>query len=222
MQSFIFTDLTTSDKKEIIQRTQADNNLNLYAIEKDWWITAVLRALFVLPYSKHVSFKGGTSLSKCWNLIKRMSEDVDIAIDREYLGFSGKLTKTQISDKLRRASCSFTRTQLKSDLNDKLIEMGISESRFSVNVNITKISTTDPEIIEIAYDSVFSAFGYIRPKVIIEVSGRSMSEPIESVTINSFIDKSFTGAPFSLPDFSRICIIFKSSSIFLFEITTSL
>ena len=86
------------------------------ASRKDWWVTAVLRALFSLPYAGHISFKGGTNLSKCWNLINRMSEDADIAVDREFLGFGGNLSKTQISDKLRRASCSFVREKLQYDL----------------------------------------------------------------------------------------------------------
>jgi len=42
-----------------------------------------------LPYSEHLSFKGGTSLSKCYNLIERFSEDIDIAIYRDFLGYSG-------------------------------------------------------------------------------------------------------------------------------------
>ena len=45
-----------------------------------------------------------------------MSEDADIAVDREFLGFGGNLSKTQISDKLRRASCSFVREKLQYDL----------------------------------------------------------------------------------------------------------
>lgn len=45
-------------------------------IEKDWWVTQVLKAIFALPYSEHLSFKGGTSLSKAWNIIERFSEDM--------------------------------------------------------------------------------------------------------------------------------------------------
>ena len=97
-QNFIeimnYTDLSLQDRQEIIQRVQAENHLNRQIIEKDWWVTAVLRALFSLPYAGHISFKGGTNLSKCWNLINRMSEDADIAIDREFLGFGGSLSKT--------------------------------------------------------------------------------------------------------------------------------
>ena len=61
-------------------------------IEKDWWVTQVLKAIFALPYAEHLSFKGGTSLSKAWNIIERFSEDIDIAISREYRGVTYKIT----------------------------------------------------------------------------------------------------------------------------------
>lgn len=120
-------------------------------------MTAVLHALFSLPYAEHISFKGGTNLAKCWHLINRMSEDIDVAIDREFLGFSGTLSKTQISDKLRRASCSFVREKLQYELAGQLEKDGIAKDCFKVNVNITPISTTDPEIIEVEYTPVFNA-----------------------------------------------------------------
>ena len=191
----------------MIQRVQAENRLQLQIIEKDWWVTAVLRALFSLPYSEHISFKGGTNLSKCWNLIERFSEDADIAIDREYLGFGGTLSKTQISDKLRRAACSFVRETLQYDLAEKLIENGVSADKFKVNVNITPVTTTDPEIIEVEYQSAFNTLPYIRSKVIIEVSGRSMNEPVVSVGVSSFIDDVFTNAPFAEPKFDVRAVV---------------
>jgi predicted nucleotidyltransferase component of viral defense system len=197
-----YIDLSKKDQQDIIQRVQAENGLNGQIIEKDWWVTTVLRALFSLPYRGHCSFKGGTSLSKCWGLISRFSEDADVAIDREYLGFGGRLSKTQISDKLRRASCAFVRERLQYDLGERLVETGIDESRFAIHVNITPVTTTDPEIIEVEYPSVFDdEIPYIRHKVIIEVSGRSMNEPVVPVLLHSFIDKVFTEAPFSEPEF---------------------
>lgn len=202
-----YTDLSADEQREVIQRVQAENRLQLQIIEKDWWVTAVLRALFSLPYSEHISFKGGTNLSKCWNLIERFSEDADIAIDREYLGFGGTLSKTQISDKLRRAACSFVRETLKYDLAEKLIENGVSADKFKVNVNITPVTTTDPEIIEVEYQSAFNTLPYIRSKVIIEVSGRSMNEPVVSVGVSSFIDDVFTNAPFAEPKFDVRAVV---------------
>ena len=202
-----YTDLSADEQREVIQRVQAKNRLQLQIIEKDWWVTAVLRALFSLPYSEHISFKGGTNLSKCWNLIERFSEDADIAIDREYLGFGGTLSKTQISDKLRRAACSFVRETLQYDLAEKLIENGVSADKFKVNVNITPVTTTDPEIIEVEYQSAFNTLPYIRSKVIIEVSGRSMNEPVVSVGVSSFIDDVFTNAPFAEPKFDVRAVV---------------
>lgn len=202
-----YTDLSADEQREVIRRVQAENRLQLQIIEKDWWVTAVLRALFSLPYSEHISFKGGTNLSKCWNLIERFSEDADIAIDREYLGFGGTLSKTQISDKLRRAACSFVRETLQYDLTDKLIENGVSADKFRVNVNITPVTTTDPEIIEVEYQSAFNTLPYIRSKVIIEVSGRSMNEPVVSVGVSSFIDDVFTNAPFAEPKFDVRAVV---------------
>lgn len=48
-------------------------NISMGAVEKDWWVTAVLKVLFSLTPAKYMFFKGGTSLSKGWNLIDRFS-----------------------------------------------------------------------------------------------------------------------------------------------------
>lgn len=55
-------------------------------VEKDFWICWILKILFSLPQiGEHLTFKGGTSLSKCYNVIKRFSEDIDISIERPFL-----------------------------------------------------------------------------------------------------------------------------------------
>ena len=192
-----YTDLSIQDRQDILRRVQSETGKDPQIVEKDWWVVAVLRALFELPYAQHISFKGGTSLSKCWNLIQRMSEDVDIAIDREYLGFGGPLSRTQISDRLRRAACSFVREKLQFDLAAQLEKDGISPDSFKVTVDITPVSTTDPETIKLEYTPVFDATPYIRSKVLIEVSGRSMGEPVENVPIRSYIDEVYTDASFA-------------------------
>lgn len=80
-----FIDIDSSERKHILDSLQTRIGLKSDIIEKDWWVTAVLRALFQLPYAQHLSFKGGTNLSKCWQLIQRMSEDADIGITRNTL-----------------------------------------------------------------------------------------------------------------------------------------
>jgi predicted nucleotidyltransferase component of viral defense system len=49
-------------------------------IEKDYWVTFLLRNLSLSEFKSNVVFKGGTSLSKAYNCIDRFSEDVDLAI----------------------------------------------------------------------------------------------------------------------------------------------
>lgn len=188
-------------RRSIIENISNQTGLSPQSIEKDWWVTIILKALFSMSFAEHLSFKGGTSLSKCWNLIERFSEDIDIAIDREYLGFGGELSKTQISDKLRRASCSFTRETLTEELKKQLLNLSINESLFTLNVNVTNVTTTDPEIIEIHYTSIFDNADYIQNRVLIEVSGRSMQEPTERVEINSIISKTYPTADFADTDF---------------------
>lgn len=200
-----FIDLSKKDRIDILDRVSSDLKIpQREVVEKDWWVTTVLKALFNLPYANHLSFKGGTSLSKCWHLINRFSEDIDIAIDREFLGFCGELSKTQVSDKLRRAACSFVRETLQHDLAQQLIALGLKTDDFNIGVEITPITTTDPEVINISYESALSItlntvseHSYILPKVKIEVSGRSMSEPVCNIAINSMIDQIYPNAPFA-------------------------
>lgn len=184
-------------RRSIIETLSKKTGLSPVSIEKDWWVSEVLRALFSTSFASHLSFKGGTSLSKCWNLIERFSEDVDIAINREFLGFQGAISKTQISDKLRRASCTFVRETMKSDLEQQLLGQGIDKSLFNVTVNKTSVSTTDPEIIEVHYQSILPETSYIQNRILIEVSGRSMTEPVEEVEINSIISQDFPSAEFA-------------------------
>ena len=185
----MYTDLSAKDRLFILDQVNGRTNYDQQTIEKDWWVTQVLRVLFAQPYAEHLSFKGGTSLSKAWNLIERFSEDIDIAISREYLGFAGELSRTQVSDKLRRAACSFVREKLQKDVQEGLIALGIPADQFKVHVNITSISTTDPEIIHIDYQSVLPNSEYIGHTVKVEVSGRSMREPVQTILLQSQIDE---------------------------------
>lgn len=66
--NMIFTDLTANDRSDIIDYVSDKTGLSRAVIEKDWWVTAVLRAVFSLTYSDNISFKGVTNLSKCWGL----------------------------------------------------------------------------------------------------------------------------------------------------------
>ena len=198
------TELTAERQRDIYNNVALRTGLPPISIEKDWWVTQVLRALYCLAYSEHLSFKGGTSLSKCWGLIERFSEDIDLGIDQKFLGFEGELSKTQISDKLRRASCSFVRDNMQHDLQFALLQNGLTADAFIVTVDITPITTTDPEVIRVAYRSVYPELNdpYLPPVVKIEVSGRSMPEPVSKKDIRSLVDDAYPQSVIAEPFFA--------------------
>ena len=202
-----FIDIPADRQRQAINNVALKTELPPSSIEKDWWVTQVLKALHTLPYAEHIAFKGGTSLSKCWNLIARFSEDIDIALSREFLGFGGELSKTQISDKLRRAACSFVRGKMQYDVKDALLALGIRQDVFSVDVVITPVTTVDPEVITVTYQSLYDVSPYIKNTVKLEISGRSMVDPVEKKYINAAIDAHFPNAPFAEEPFEVNAVI---------------
>ena len=148
---------------------------------------------FFIAYSNQIVFKGGTSLSKAWDLIARFSEDIDLAINRELLGFGGDLSNSQIR-KLRKASCTFIGTTFHQDIQAKLIELGVED--YELVAQATTDTDKDPLTIELNYKSLTSPSEYIRPRVLIEIGARSLVEPIDEKEIISIVSKEFNTLPF--------------------------
>jgi len=189
-----FYDLEIQRKQEIFNQASAQTGLPAAAIEKDWWVTLVLKSIFTLPYHQQIVFKGGTSLSKGWNLIERFSEDIDLAIDRAFFGFEGDLGKAQIR-RLRRLSCRFFSTEFPKDIEVKIKEMGIPD--FQIIISDFDAGDTDPIEIKIEYLSTTERSDYIKPGVLIEINSRSLIEPVENRSIQSKLGETFFNASFA-------------------------
>jgi predicted nucleotidyltransferase component of viral defense system len=192
--------LPKDKQQELFKQLSFKTGIQPQAIEKDAWVTLVLRIIFDSQIAEHLAFKGGTSLSKAYGLIKRFSEDIDIAIDREFLGFSGELTKGQIR-KLRRKSHSFVLNEMSNIITNEFRRHNVNNILFKIEVENTKISDQDPEIIKITYQSVFDELSYISRRVLIELGARSLLVPSEGKEIKSIIyenypESSFTETPF--------------------------
>lgn len=63
-----------------IQVTSQELGIAPEFVEKDYWICQILQRLSRHPQNKRIVWKGGTSLSKAYKLIKRFSSDVDFAV----------------------------------------------------------------------------------------------------------------------------------------------
>jgi hypothetical protein len=85
-----FANDTPELRDEGFQESAAQLGMSKAIIEKDFWVCWSLKQLFALPvFGEQMIFKGGTSLSKAYDVIHRFSEDVDLSLDREQLGFVG-------------------------------------------------------------------------------------------------------------------------------------
>lgn len=80
--------LPDSDRGELFRNTADKMGLNDAIVEKDFWACFTLDHLFHrCPWKDAITFKGGTSLSKAFNLISRFSEDIDLILDWRVLGY---------------------------------------------------------------------------------------------------------------------------------------
>ena len=83
-------------KSMFVAQTSERVGLPPQAVEKDWWVTMTLKALFESSCRDFITFKGGTSLSKGWHVIERFSEDIDIAIDKSFWEMPGTTSRSAI------------------------------------------------------------------------------------------------------------------------------
>jgi hypothetical protein len=145
-------------------------------------------------------FKGGTSLSKAWKLINRFSEDIDLAIDKEFFeGSSGAISKSKIS-KLRKEAGVYTTGTFFNDLQEEFNKKGYNDLDFKVIE--AKDSDQDPKVIEILYPNfIKSSSAYILPRVQIEISCRSLREPFSIKSFGALVDEVYAGKDFAEPLF---------------------
>lgn len=190
-----FYNIPDNEKAIIYQQIANAKNMATFAIEKDWWVVQTLGAIFEMEISDHLVFKGGTSLSKAWKLIQRFSEDVDLAIDREFFGFTGELGKNQ-RDKLRKTASAYVAGCFFENLKGKFKEKGFSGIRIEL---VEETESDKDRTINVYYPHVIEPPGYIQPRVQIEISCRSLREPFTIQNFASMVDEAYNGKDFAQP-----------------------
>lgn len=181
------------EKRALSQKIAGVTGMDERAVEKDWWVTVALKALSQTRYAHIMSFKGGTSLSKGWNLIGRFSEDVDIAIKREDRFAISGTSNTQLA-KARRTTRHYIVRELPEELTAIISQMGIKDFHIEPEVTkerngeeLTLRADTHPSTLYLRYKSIFpNPSAYIPPKVKIEFGSLSMDEPVKEKTIRSY------------------------------------
>ena len=187
--------LPDETKLNIYGETGRKVGLPAMAIEKDWWVVHTLSLIFEMECASALIFKGGTSLSKGWNLIERFSEDIDLALDKEYLGFTEENPNKKAVNRLRRMSYSFVSDRFTPELKEKFEEAGLT----GVNVKPHKVINhdQDPLIIEIYYPKLTESDSYLKPGLLVEVGSRSLREPNTQRTFASIVAENYAEYPFA-------------------------
>ncbi|WPY97323.1 nucleotidyl transferase AbiEii/AbiGii toxin family protein [Christiangramia sp. OXR-203] len=136
-------------------------------VEKDYWVTFALKIIFTEPNSKDIAvFKGGTSLSKCYGIIQRFSEDIDLVVIKE----DGE-TDNSLKRKLKKVT-----SVLESEM--KLVPDHPLENKKG---KIRKLVY--------GYDKVGvkGIYGEVRDQIVLEVSSLGRSYPSQKVSVHSMI-----------------------------------
>ena len=189
--------ISMSEERRRLVCTEAGAQLNLFeiAVEKDFWVCWTLGKLFDLPeWGNHLTFKGGTSLSKCWNLIERFSEDVDIVIDRAALGFHQESapeqapSRKQTTKRLKalKKACQYC---ISDQIQPALFESISSDLPDTLEWSLEPdLDDPDAQTLLLLYPTAFPAQAeYLRRAVKIEMGARSDTEPVASAEITPYI-----------------------------------
>ena len=148
-------------------------------VEKDFWVCWSLKQLFSLPtYGDHMIFKGGTSLSKAYDVIHRFSEDVDLSLDRTQLGFEGDRDpeNSELSKKKQKQLLQELQNAAEVEVSGPLLAeiQAAFDSRLDQGFALT-VDPDDAQTLLFAYPSTTNdTGGYVRPIVRFEFGARGL------------------------------------------------
>lgn len=152
-------------------------------LEKDIMVVWALSVIYGSSHGAHLSFKGGTSLSKVYGVIDRFSEDVDLTYDiRHFLPEFG-VTSDGIppSKSQGRKWTEEVREKLPAWIQAELIPLfSAAAERDGTKI---KFRLESKEKLFLHYDTVMEGHSYVAPAVMLEFGARSTGEPIEVANV---------------------------------------
>jgi|GEM_PF-189588 len=187
--------LSDGDRRALFLEAQKNTGMVAEMIEKDFWVCWILRHLFDLPGAKdHFIFKGGTSLSKVWRVIQRFSEDIDISLSREWLGFTGARDPEQSKGKQRKRLLGLLSEACAARLQGEVTPalQGLMQEQIGGRWSL-ETNPHDAQTLLFAYPTVFetTAAPYVRRIVKIECGARSDRWPVSVGRVTSYVAEAF-------------------------------
>jgi len=179
--------LDEQQRKELFSETARQMNTTEAIVEKDFWVVWTLDKIFADAHlGKVLKFKGGTSLSKVYDLIGRFSEDIDLILDwREVTGEDpyNKRSKTQ-QNKFNEKTNETAQAYIRNKLLPIVAELVAPICTCGVDPH-------DPHSINITYPSAFADV-YLRPQILLEIGPLASWTPSDLFEISSFAAQKFS------------------------------
>lgn len=151
--------------KQAVEFTAQEKQILPIYVEKDYWVTYALHTIFKHKIGEETVFKGGTALLKCYNLIQRFSEDIDLVVLRREGESNNKLTT-----KIR---------QISGIVGSVLPEVEIPELTQKMGMNRKTAHTYAKEFTD--------DYGQVRDVIVVEATWLGYYEPFTTKTVSSFI-----------------------------------
>lgn len=182
-----FFNLPAETQLAILKSAEDQLNMSDTVLEKDAWVCWLLEKLFTLPVQ--IAFKGGTSLSKVFGLIKRFSEDIDITVD--YRNFRKNLDLMNTSRSQLKKISAELKVQLSTYIKMTVLPFLKNEIQSSFPNNEFEITLSDDgEKLRFYYPTVLNEkLNYFRDHVLIEFGIRNDTSPNEKYIIKPFLNE---------------------------------
>lgn len=177
------------DLRILIVNTARKKNISEAVVEKDYWVSFVLDYLFnENRWKDYFTFKGGTSLSKCFGLIERFSEDIDLILDWRVLGYEEKepwieRSKTK-QDKFNKEVNEKTEKFLIEELL-MVLEKDFKDMDFEFSID-----TINPQTILCKYPKIFES-NYLTQTIRLEIGSLAAWTPAIDVEILPIIGEAY-------------------------------
>ena len=148
-----------------------------HLLEKDVWVVWALATLYGSPLGEHLVFKGGTSLSKAYGVIRRFSEDVDLTYDIRALApdLVGDGWRSAAERPEARRSAGPARSEAPAGMGSGI---GAADHRASAwRSRAGAAIRVEGDKLFIDYEPTSAGSGYVAPSVMLEFGARSTGEP---------------------------------------------
>lgn len=172
-----FLTLSADDRREALAVAADRSGRPLHLLEKDVWVVWALATLFGSDLGEHLVFKGGTSLSKAYHVIRRFSEDVDItydirAIAPDLVGENGEALPKNRSEEKRWSKAVRHRLPEWVDGMVRPLLAGVIDAQ-----SLPATLRVEGDKLFVDYEATSAGSGYVAPSVMLEFGARSTGEP---------------------------------------------